>query len=619
MSLLYSDDPPPKTFEQQWLTLVGAPPERAAEITARSRARARRFPWPINRLYPLLVWLFDWFAPLLFTLRLRRARSLSPERLDHLLRKVKGHRLGVIRALMVLVLHPLMEALSPEEDPPPRPHPLDGALDHRIANSADSADSADSAEFDVVVIGTGAGGAPVAWQLAQRGVRVAMIEKGGLVRPSTAPRCIEKHYVSQGMICSLAGGATLILTGSSIGGTTSINSGTCLRPLTSQLEKWDADWGTRFGSGALEPYLDRVSDLIGITVPPMPLMSKSSLLVNRGLEALARDPGTILPRNAPGCAGSGRCCFGCPTDAKKGTDHAFLPQAVAAGATLLHGTTATRIRERPDRVEVTLETPEGTRHVRCRQLIIAGGALFSPGLIRRNRLGTCWRKAGRFLKIHPASKVFGYFPGLQHGDGGVPQGLGYRPPELPRVTTEGIHTPKSVVGSMVVAAGARWRWWMDRVDDLASHGLMTRDVTTGRVVELAGFPVVRYRAHPDNVRDITSGVRLIGDIFFAAGAERVLLPFGGTTHEFANAGELEAVDWSALTSQNLLLSGFHPQGTAGIGRVVDTDLRLHGTERTSICDASVMPDSPGVNPMVTIMALSLRLADRIAGELERRP
>jgi len=59
------------------------------------------------------------------------------------------------------------------------------------------------------------------------------------------------------------------------------------------------------------------------------------------------------------------------------------------------------------------------------------------------------------------------------------------------------------------------------------------------------------------------------------------------------------------------VAGFHPQGTAAMGRIVDADLALAGSRRVWVCDASVLPDSPGVNPMLTIVALSLRLADRL--------
>jgi len=52
-----------------------------------------------------------------------------------------------------------------------------------------------------------------------------------------------------------------------------------------------------------------------------------------------------------------------------------------------------------------------------------------------------------------------------------------------------------------------------------------------------------------------------------------------------------------------------------MGRLVDRDLRLPGSQRIRVCDASALPDSPGVNPQVTIMALALRLADHMATEL----
>jgi choline dehydrogenase-like flavoprotein len=136
----------------------------------------------------------------------------------------------------------------------------------------------------------------------------------------------------------------------------------------------------------------------------------------------------------------------------------------------------------------------------------------------------------------------------------------------------------------------------------ASFGLMVRDRGAGRVREVAGRLAMSYALDDGDARDVDAGIRLLADVFFAAGADRVLLPTGEElTRGRGGAGGRP------------LLCGFHPQGTAGMGRVVDTDLRL--TRRISVCDASVLPDSPGVNPQITIMALSLRLADRLAAEV----
>jgi len=85
----------------------------------------------------------------------------------------------------------------------------------------------------------------------------------------------------------------------------------------------------------------------------------------------------------------------------------------------------------------------------------------------------------------------------------------------------------------------------------------------------------------------------------------------GCQSEWDDAAAFAQLKVEDFSRWRMINSGFHPQGTAAMGRVVDKDLQLIGSERIAVCDASVLPASPGVNPMVGIMALSLRLADRI--------
>jgi choline dehydrogenase-like flavoprotein len=128
--------------------------------------------------------------------------------------------------------------------------------------------------------------------------------------------------------------------------------------------------------------------------------------------------------------------------------------------------------------------------------------------------------------------------------------------------------------------------------------------------------VIRYTLDSEDARDMGAAIILLAEAFFAAGADRVLLPVSGMPAEVDSLSARRRLSPEDFTRDRLTLCGFHPQGTAGMGRAVDADLRLFGTTRISVCDASVLPDSPGVNPQITIMALSLRLADRLVAELQ---
>ena len=465
---------------------------------------------------------------------------------------------------------------------------------------------------DAIIIGSGAGGAPVAWELCKNGWDVVMLEQGQILRPASPPAILEKYYTAQGFTISVNGGNTIVLAGSAVGGTTAINSGTCLRPLKECLAEWDEQTRMGFSDGLLDPFFPKVEKQLGVCVPDRSLLSRSATKFNEGMQKLRGEQTFILPRNAPGCTAKGLCCVCCPTKAKQSTDLSYLPEAVENGLQLLIGTKAIAIKENTDHVHVRTDKNGVQQDLRARNLIISAGALNTPGILKKNRIGTSYGKAGDHLRIHPANKVFAHFPGLKHGPGGIPQGTGYRPKELPRITLEGIHTPQSMTGPIIAAAGHRFNWWMKHHDDMASFGLMVRDRGHGKVRQYGNFPTLRYRIHKDDAKDVVEGLKLIARTFFAAGAERVLLPFVGPNEiEFEHADQLNSIDAAKIKGTDIILSGFHPQGTAGIGRVVDGDLKVFGSQRTYVCDASVLPNSPGVNPQVAIMAFAHRLAEKL--------
>jgi hypothetical protein len=308
------------------------------------------------------------------------------------------------------------------------------------------------------------------------------------------------------------------------------------------------------------------------------------------------------------------CCFGCPKGAKQSTDRAYLPRAKRAGAEILSHTRADAIVPERDGVRVTLSTSEGRRDVRAREVVIAGGALSTPRLLRGSKLGREWRKAGDELSIHPATKVVAVFPEPVHGERGVPQGMGLHVKGRPDLTLEGIYTPPEALIPLLTGAGVDLRWWLDRHDRLASFGMMVRDESRGTVRWRLGMPVMRYALTSGDSVNLVEGMKIIGRAYLRAGAERVFLPFMAPGNVFDSETALARLESRSIAPQRVLATGFHPLGTAGLGRVVDHELRLIGEPRIRICDGSVLPGPPGVNPQITIMAMAHRLAAQMIGE-----
>ncbi len=595
-------------FGRRWLAASGLPRAEAAAALRATRRRIARYPALLRPAFQLAPEFVEWLGPILALSRWTCASRLGDDDFDEMLERLESHRWGFVRGLALAARVPVIEQTLPDPTPDRVPvHPLAGRTRRRPARPR---------LYDVAVIGTGAGGGPLAWALSRRGYEVAAIEAGRLARPGSVRESLERDYLHHASTVALGNCFLPVIAGRAVGGTTVVNSGTSLRPTRETLEGWDRLAGTRFGEGELDRWFDLVDERIGVTTPPRDLLGRSAEMLERGLAALGRPPAFVLPRNAPECRGDGRCCFVCPTGAKQSVDRSWLPQAAEAGCEILAPARAMRIRESDDRVEVELLGPEGPFRVEARRLVVAAGALSTPGLVRANRLGSAWRGAGDSFKCHPAAKVTAHFPEAVEGAHGVPQGLGYKIPELPTVQFEGIFTPPAALAPMIPATGRRLRWWFDRYAHVATFGFMIRDRGTGWVRSLGDFPLIRYDLHPDDARDVREAILFLAEVFFAAGADRVLLPISSRANELVSPEDVRRIPEADFTPDRVHMAAFHPQGTCGIGRVVDTDLALLGSRRIHVCDASVFPDSPGVNPQLTIMALSLRLADHLLRQAE---
>ena len=205
---------------------------------------------------------------------------------------------------------------------------------------------------DACVIGTGAGGAPVAKELAEGGMQRGDARGGRALhrrRLHRAParddhaalprrRPDRPRWATRRSCCRSA---------STVGGTTLVNSGTCFRTPGA---------GARAVARALRPRgahprpsSSRTSAAWSASstssqVPPE-LAGNNARVVKRGADALGWS-GDFIYRNAKGCVGSGVCAFGCPTTAKQHTGVTYVPRAWDAGATTYSGCRATRDRGR---------------------------------------------------------------------------------------------------------------------------------------------------------------------------------------------------------------------------------------------------------------------------------
>src|SRR5437899_2072643 len=217
----------------------------------------------------------------------------------------------------------------------------------RFFAGATELDSDDTVECDVVVIGTGAGGAVVAKELAEKGHAVVLLEEGDYnTRADFSGHAADmqrKLYRDMGATLSIGNAVIPIPLGRTVGGSTAINSGTCYRTPARVLSHWVDEFGLDdLAPDKMAPLFDRVESVLGVAPAEPKYLGGVARVIARGCDALgyAHSP---LRRNAPECDGQGVCCFGCPTDAKRSTNVSYVPMALKAGASLYTGLRAERV------------------------------------------------------------------------------------------------------------------------------------------------------------------------------------------------------------------------------------------------------------------------------------
>ncbi|MCC6523986.1 MAG: GMC family oxidoreductase [Polyangiaceae bacterium] len=482
-------------------------------------------------------------------------------------------------------------------------------------------------ECDVVVVGTGAGGAAVAYELAQRGRAVVMLEEGDFHRRSSfdgrPAHAYHKLYRDHGLTMALGNVGIPIWTGRSVGGTTTINSGTCYRTPERTLAGWRSSFGlpSVFSDTGLDPYFARVEAMLAVTAANPAHVGKVGEVIARGAERLGYRHG-VLRRNAPDCDGQGVCTMGCPTGAKRSTDVSYVPEALKRGAFLYTGARVERVDLVAGRARgVTVRLRSGhTLTVRASAVVVAAGTFQTPLLLRRSGVGRTSHMLGKNLSVHPATRVMALFDERIDMSSAIPQGYCVEEFAEQGIMFEGGSTPLNVTALNIPWSGPRFMDLVERYPHLATFGFMVKDESRGEVrTGPGGKPLLFYNLCERDLARVHQGLAILCEIYQAAGAKRVL-PLVAGWDEVSTPAELERFRRARLRPGDLEMAAFHPLGTCRMGSdpgssCIGPDHEVHDAAGLYVCDGSALPSSLGVNPQITIMALGLRAAEIIDGRL----
>lgn len=489
-------------------------------------------------------------------------------------------------------------------------------------------------QADAVVIGSGAGGAVVAKELAEAGLSVIILEEGAYFQredyaEGTPWERVRKLYRDAGLTLAWGRPVVPIPMGRAVGGTTVINSGTCFRTPDSVLREWERDWGIAgIDPVTMDPIFHRVEETISVRPVPWEVIGRNAEVFHRGVEALGYR-GQPIHRNINGCRGCGVCPFGCPSDAKQAMHLSYLPRAATHGAKIYARCRARRILVEGQRavgveadiLDTTTARVRGRLRVQAPIVALAAGAIHTPALLMANGLALESGQTGRNLRIHPSLAVSALFEEEMYAWRGTLQS--YYVDELQEshgVLLE-VTSPLPGMGAADSSEiGHELKETLTRYKHLASVGALVSDSSKGRVVRGLGpnwwtSPIMLYSLNQRDADRLLRGIALAAQIFLAAGATAVFTGIQGVP-PITDGDGLRALEKQSVRPELLAPVGFHPMGTCRMGRDRGTSVvgpfgETHAVRGLFVVDASVFPSSVGVNPQVTIMAFATRTAFHI--------
>lgn len=498
-------------------------------------------------------------------------------------------------------------------------------------------------EADVIIVGSGAGGGTSAEILSAAGLKVLMLEEGGLYTASDFKKFDESWAYSklyqEGAGRATSDGAIGLLQGRAVGGTTLVNWTTSIRTPAKTLQHWAQAAELRdAGEEQMRPWFEAAEQRLGIAPWAMAPNANNAVLRD-GCDKLGWH-WKVVPRNVRGCWNLGYCGLGCPTNAKQSALVSTIPAALERGMVLVHHVRAQRLLLKAGRVEgiealalhPDTRQPQGTKlTLRARHYVLAGGAINTPALLLRSQTHDPHKAIGNYSCVHPVNLSVGEFDKPIEAYHGAPQsvysdhflwpeqGIGYKLEAAPL---------QPLLAAIVLGQyGAELAASMAQLAQAQASIALVRDgfvegAAGGRVrIDDRGEAVFDYEIHDTLWDTLRRAYLSMAELQFAAGARRVR-PIHLDAQAYSSwAQARQAITELPMRKQRTAVVSAHLMGGCAMGEnrkrcVVNSYGRHHELENLSVFDGSMFPTSIGANPQLSIYAFVTRNATKLTESLK---
>ncbi len=473
----------------------------------------------------------------------------------------------------------------------------------------------------VLVVGSGAGGATTAALLAEAGFDVLIAEEGPWVDQDTVTAFsleqMDRQYRSGGVTVALGLPSIAYTEGRCAGGGTEVNSGLYFRPPLDVVERWRRDFRIDgLDVDELDDIADEVELAINVTTVPGNATPASEIL-RRGAAALNWRHSEI-PRWMKYPAGGDAI-----TGKRQSMTRTYLPRAFAAGARMLVDTRVDRLVSNGLNVTAHVTYGDGTGRtpggaITAAHVFVCGGAIQTPALLQRSGMRL---HIGRSLAVHPTVKLSAKFADEVNVPDDVPV---HQVKEFAPDLSFGGSASHS--GLVALALTDEWKTFAPAIEDWRRMTIYYAAITSeGRgwvqAIPKVRDPLVTYRLSHRDREVLRSGLARLALLTLEAGATEVYPSFRGAP-VVRGRGDLATMQERFAASKASVMT-VHLCSTVPLGEHrdrcgADSFGKVHGADRVWVNDASLLPTAPGVNPQATVMAFAIRNARHFIEEQSLR-